>query len=51
MVGYNYFPSNKDLAEGEDYTYADIPIQAGLRYYTGKSDFKPYLGAELGFIY
>ncbi len=48
-AGYNYFSANKDLPEGEDYSYSDIPVLAGLRYYLGKSDFRAYIGAELGF--
>jgi len=48
MTGYNYFAANKDLPEGEDYSYGDIPILAGLRFYLSKSDLRIYLGAELG---
>jgi hypothetical protein len=48
MIGYNYFSANKDLPEGEDYSYGDIPILVGLRFYLSKSDFRAYLGGELG---
>jgi outer membrane protein W len=48
MTGYNHFAANKDLPEGEDYSYGDIPILAGLRFYIGKSDFRPYIGGEMG---
>ncbi len=48
-TGYTYFTANKNLPEGEVYSYSDIPLLAGLRYYLGKEDFRAYIGAELGF--
>jgi outer membrane protein W len=47
-VGYNRFSAAKDLPFGVDYSFTDVPILLGIRYYLSRGDFHPYLGAELG---
>ncbi len=47
-IGYNHFGAAKDLPFGIDYSFTDVPILLGVRYYPSQGRFDPYLGAELG---
>ena len=47
-VGYNHFGASGDLPDNWDYSFTDVPVLLGIRYYLSRGDFHPYLGAELG---
>ncbi len=47
-IGYNHFGASGDLPHNWDYSFSDVPVLLGIRYYLARGDFHPYLGAELG---
>ncbi|HSD63730.1 MAG TPA: outer membrane beta-barrel protein [Ignavibacteriaceae bacterium] len=47
-IGYNHFNAASDLPFGIDYSFTDVPILLGIRYYPSRGRFHPYLGAEMG---
>lgn len=44
-VGYLTWSRNEDFGDG---SFSSIPVLAGVRYYLGKGDFKPYLAGKVG---
>lgn len=46
-IGYYSFGAKEDIP-GFDYSLSNIPIMVGGRYYLGKGEFVPYVGAEVG---
>lgn len=37
--------------DGADVTFNTIPVMAGIKYFMGKGDFKPYLSGQLGMYF
>lgn len=46
--GYNHFRASGDLPGDWNYSFSDLPIMLGIRYYLSRGDIHPYLGTELG---